>query len=194
MNPMTLPVRPATADAAFDRRLDRVMRSVDLHHTLLLGYLRGLTRHRQDAEDLAQELWRYVLLRFKEEQIGCLPLLRHKAYQLFVDHYRTRLRRRETLTDTLTEQAAVVVREQRFSATEEAALQERFWSEYPGLDLTAQQKEVLWLHARYGLTYKEIEARLGIAASTIGDWIAVGRARLGAALEAQQNPQQRKSP
>ncbi|MEO5958786.1 MAG: sigma factor-like helix-turn-helix DNA-binding protein, partial [Opitutaceae bacterium] len=62
-----------------------------------------------------------------------------------------------------------------------------------GLDLTAPQKQVLWLHARYGFTYKEIETRLGIPASTIGDWIALGRERLGAALNVQQSPQQKRS-
>lgn len=185
MNTMTLPSPATNADADFDRRMTRVMQSADLHHTLLLDYLGRLTRQRQDAEDLAQELWRYVLLHFKEDQIGCLPLLRRKAYQLFIDLYRTRQRRRENLTDAMPDLPAPMVRENRFSETEEAALQERFWREFPGVDLTAPQKEVLWLHARYGFTYKEIETRLGVAASTVGDWIALGRVRLGAALDAQ---------
>lgn len=169
------------------------MKSVDLHHTLLLGYLGHLTRHRQDAEDLAQDLWRYVLKHFPEEKIGCLPLLRRKAYQLFVDLYRAKQRKRENLTGEMPDLASTVVRENQFSAAEEAALKERFWREYPGLDLTEPQKEVLWLHARYGFTYKEIETRIGIAASTVGDWIALGRERLGAVLDVQQSPQQKRS-
>lgn len=190
MNTMALPLKAKTADAVFDRRMERVMRSVDLHQTLLLDYLGRLTRHRQDAEDLAQELWRYVLKHFPEDKIECLPLLRRKAYQLFVDFYRANKRRGEILNSETHELAAPAVQENQFSAAEEGALQERFWQQFPGIELTAQQKDVLWLHARYGFTYKEIESRLGIAASTIGDWVILGRQRLDAALKVQQDAQQ----
>ena len=67
----------------------------------------------------------------------------------------------------------------------EASLRARFWSEYPDIDLTALQKEALWLHARYGFTFKEIEQRLGTSSSTIGDWIALGRKKLSEAINNQ---------
>lgn len=182
--------RDAAAEALFERRMALVMEAVDLHHTHLVDYLWRLTRQRQDAEDLTQNLWRYVLLHFPEGKITCLSLLRRKAYQLFVDHYRAAVRRREVLTDEVPDIPLTAPREAAYSETAEKELQGRFWSEFEGIELSAQQKEVLWLHARYGFTYQEIEARLGIASSTVGDWVHLGRQRLAAYLDVQQTPQQ----
>lgn len=174
--------KDATAEAAFERRLAAVSQSVDDYHTYLMEYLHRLTRQYQDAENLLQDLWRHVLLNFDEAHICSLPLLRRKAYQLFVDHYRRNVRRGEVLSDEVPE---VPVQQDSFAACtpeEEEAVKHRFWSEYPDIDLTAQQKDVLWLSARYGFTYKEIEARTGIASSTVGDWIAIARAKLTEAM------------
>lgn len=182
----------AAAEALFERRMALVMEAVDLHHGHLVDYLWRLTRQKQDAEDLTQNLWRYVLLHFPEAKILCLSLLRKKAYQLFVDHYRAAVRRREVLTDEVPEVPLTVRREGAYSETAEKELQAKFWSEFEGIELSAAQKEVLWLHARYGLTYQEIEARLGIASSTIGDWVNLGRQRLAAYLDVQQTPQQKR--
>lgn len=171
-----------TAEAVFERRVAAVSRSVDDYHTYLLEYLHGLTRQWQDAENLLQDLWRHVLLNFDEAHITSLPLLRRKAYQLFVDHYRRQVRRGEILSDDLPE---VPVQQNAFVAfteDDEAALKCRFWSEYPDIELTTQQKDVLWLNARYGFTYKEIEAKTGIASSTVGDWIAIARTKLTEAM------------
>lgn len=174
-----------TADAVFERRLAAVTQAVDSYHTYLLDYLHRLTRQWQDAENLLQDLWRTVLMNFDEDKIGVLPLLRRKAHQLFIDHYRKLKRRGEVLADEIPE---TPVQGYGFSAITdegEEALKARFWSEYPGIELTAQQKETLWLHARYGFTYKEIEERTGIAASTVGDWIVLGRKKLSEILNAE---------
>ena len=88
-----------TAEAVFERRVAAVSQSVDDFHTYLLKYLFSLTRQWQDAENLLQDLWRYVLLHFDEDKIHALPLLRRKAYHLFLDHYRRQVRRGEVLTD-----------------------------------------------------------------------------------------------
>lgn len=169
-------------DDAFERRLAAVTRAVEDYHSYLLDYLHRLTRQYQDAENLLQDLWRHVLLNFDEEKIHALPLLRRKAYQLFVDHYRRQVRRGEVLAEELPEVPVAATSFTDESEAGEKALQEKFWSEYPTVALTGPQKEVLWLHARYGLTYKEIEARLGIASSTVGDWIILGRKQLAAAI------------
>lgn len=183
MSPPTTHEPPdKAAEAAFERRVAAVSLSVDDYHTYLMEYLHRLTRQWQDAENLLQDLWRHVLLNFDEAHIRSLPLLRRKAYQLFVDHYRRNVRRGEILSDEVPE---VPVQPDSFTAStpeEEEAMKNRFWSEYPGIDLTAQQKDVLWLSARYGYTYKEIEARTGIASSTVGDWIAIARAKLTEAM------------
>jgi len=162
-------------ELAYERRVAAVKGSIDQYHTYLRNYLYGMTRQWQDAENLLQDLWKYVLLRFEEDQIGSLPLLRRKAYQLFIDHYRRIVRRGEALSDAVPEQMTKPMAGEAYSESEESALKEKFWSEYPGIDLNEKQKDVLWLHARYGYTYKEIEARTGVAGSTACDWIAHGR-------------------
>jgi RNA polymerase sigma factor (sigma-70 family) len=189
----TLEPNDTAAEAAFARRRARVMEAVDLNHTVIVDYLRRLTRNSHDAEDIVQDLWAYVVVHFREEQIGNLSLLRRKAYQLFVDRYRAALRRRETITADLPEIALAAPRENHFSAVGEAELREKFWREFPGIDLTEPQKEALWQHARYGFTIAEVAARTGVAPSTVGDWIQLGRTRLGAYLAAQQNPQQKET-
>ncbi|PTX94749.1 hypothetical protein DB346_22315 [Verrucomicrobia bacterium LW23] len=157
------------------------------YHAYLQDYLYRLTRQWQDAENLLQDLWSHVLLHFDEDKIHCLPLLRRKAYQLFIDHYRRQIRRAEVTTDELPE---IPVQPSRFAASteaEESALMKRFWAEYPGVELTGQQKEAIWLHARHGFTYKEIEERTGIPSSTVGDWIALARRKLADAINKEYN-------
>jgi len=74
--------------------------SVDTYHTYLRDYLFGLCGQWQDAENLLQDLWQYVLLHFEDDQIDSVNLLRRKAYQLFIDHYRRQIRRGESLSET----------------------------------------------------------------------------------------------
>jgi len=168
-------VTEESKELAYERRVVAVKESIDQYHSYLRHYLFNMTRQWQDAENLLQDLWKYVLLRFDEDQIGSLPLLRRKAYQLFIDHYRRIVRRGEALSDTPPEQMTKPMMTEAYSESEESALKEKFWSEYPGIALDEKQKEVLWLHARYGYTYKEIEEKTGIAGSTACDWIAHGR-------------------
>lgn len=177
----------STGDAVFQQRLDKVMASVDLNHTHLLDYLYRMTRQWQDAEDILQELWRYVLLHFPEDKIESLSLLRRKAYQLFIDHYRAAKRRPEIFTDEVPDLPVTSSGETSFSTEAEAEMKTRFWREFHGIELSDAQKDVLWLHARYGQTYQEIARQLGVPASTVGDWIALGRERLADYLNKQQN-------
>jgi DNA-directed RNA polymerase specialized sigma24 family protein len=174
--------KDATAEAAFERRMAAVSQAVDNYHRYLLDYLFRLTRQWQDAENLLQDLWRHVLLNFDEDKIHALPLLRRKAYQLFIDHYRRQVRRGEVLSEDMPEIPAQQHNAASFSDAGEAALREKFWAEYPGIELTEAQKEALWLHARYGFTFKEIEGQTGTPASTVGDWIALGRKKLAEAI------------
>ena len=167
--------KPRAAEAEFDRRMELVMTSVDLHHLHLRDYLFQLTHQFQDAEDLVQELWKYVLHNFPEDKIGSLSLLRVKAKQLCLDRWRAAKRRPQIATDEIPEVVESVSRELAFSDAEEGRLKERFWQEFYGIQLSEPQKEVLWLHARYGFTYQEIEQQTGVPSSTVGDWIAKGR-------------------
>jgi len=176
----------AASEADFERRLEKVMSAVDLHHTHLQDYLYRLTGQWQDAQDILQRVWIVVLHRFDLENIDSLPLLRRKAYQLFVDHYRAARRRPEMLTAELPELPTNAGHETSFSAESEAVLKTRFFDDFPGLGLSDAQKAVLWEHGRYGKTYQEIERELGVPASTVCDWIALGRERLAEHLNHNQ--------
>ncbi len=135
---------------------------------------------------MLQDLWKHVLLHFDEDKIGALPLLRRKAYQLFIDHYRRQIRRGEILSDEMPDIAAPPAHFAAFTEDEEKGLRKRFWAEYPRIDLTEAQKEALWLHARYGFTCKEIGQRLNAPSSTVGDWIALGRKKLAEIINNEQ--------
>lgn len=174
-------------EAVFNARLEKVMVAVDLHHCILHDYLYRLTRHWQDAEDILQDLWRYVLLHFPEDKIDSLSLLRRKAYQLFVDHYRAAKRRPELVEGELPEMPTTGQLQPAVTDAGEAQMKSRFWGEFHGIELTDQQKDVLWLHGRYGQTYQEIAQATGIAPSTVGDWITLGRERLADYLNQQTN-------
>lgn len=165
----------AAAEEKFSHRVELVMASVDLHHTCLLNYLRSLAGH-HDAEDILQELWKFVVVHFAEDKIDCLPLLRRKAYQLFVDHYR-----RSVARGNVMEQASLLpppeIQTYAYDDADEPRLQAKFWQEFP-CDLTDEQKNVLWHYSRYGLTFQEIENKLGVRASTACDWVKLGRQKL----------------
>lgn len=174
----------ASADPKFEHRLGLVSQAIDLHHTHLTDYLRGLTRNYHDAQDIAQELWRHVLLHFPEEKISQFGIIRHKAYQLFVDHHRRRRNRQNVPFDAVTEPATPAHARETIGTEEEEALRLRFWSEFPGIDLSDRQKECLWRYARYGYTIHEIAADLSIPKSTVADWIALSRRKIKEQLEA----------
>ena len=169
----------SNADELFDRRKELVMGSVDLYHGYLIKYLKSFAPH-DCVEDVVQELWKYVLLKFPLEKIQDVGLLRKKAYQLFIDQYR----KSKVLSEAKTMIMLEPTRENGeavFSASSEAKLQERFWLEYD-VGLTDLQKEVVWHHARYGMTFEEIEQALGIKASTACDWMKLARKKIAAVI------------
>lgn len=154
-----------------------------MHHRSIVGYLRNKTGNQHDAEDIAQKLWAYVMVYFPEERIDDFILLRQKAKNLFLDHYRKVKRTPEVTTENVPEYATQRISQEAYTTEEERRLEAKFFERFPDLPLSEQQKEALWLHARYGYTYKEIEGMLSIASSTIGDWIALGRKQIQERLE-----------
>lgn len=95
------------------------------------------------------------------------------------------MRRGEVLPEDMPDVPAQRTDFSAFTEEEENALQKKFWSEYPGIDLTEPQKQALWLHARYGFTHKEVGQKLNIPPSTVGDWIILARKKLTETLNAQ---------
>lgn len=89
--------------ASFEERVELVTESVDLYHRHLLRYVYSMTNQWQDAENIVQELWKFVMVYFKDEHIKHLPRLRLKAKHLFIDHYREKQRKPAIPTDQLPE-------------------------------------------------------------------------------------------
>ena len=116
------------------------------------------------------------MVHFAEDKIDCLPLLRRKAYQLFVDHYRRSVARGKC-DGTGEPVAAAGDADYVYDDADEPRLQAKFWQEFP-CDLTDEQKNVLWHYSRYGMTFQEIENKLGVKASTACDWVKLGREKL----------------
>jgi DNA-directed RNA polymerase specialized sigma24 family protein len=174
-NQVSEPVRQSTAEEKFSRRMELVVESIDLHHTCLLNYLRSMAGH-HNAEDILQELWKFVVVHFPEDKIDCLPLLRRKAYQLFVDDYRKNVSRGNVM-EKARHEIADDEPKYVYDEADEGRLQEKFWREFP-VELTHEQKMVIWHHARYGLTFSEIETELGVKASTAHDWVKLARKQL----------------
>lgn len=175
--------KQAASDVAFERRMELVMQAFDQYQMGLLYYLNSLTRNVHDAEDLLQSLWRHVLLYFPEKDILNIAFLRRKAYQLFVDVYRRRQSRAETLVENYDEFELEAGHQEPCSEAEELALQQKFWSEFPGIGLSDFQRQCLWLHARHELSYSVIARKLGVGKSTVGDAVTKARSALKSYLE-----------
>jgi len=169
-------------EAVIERRAQLVSEAAEEHHVSLLHYVHGMTRQWQDAENIVQELWRYVLVYFPEHNIKRRGTLFDKARKLVIDHYRASQRKPAMGADELDEHHMDKQSRDVTGEAEEMRLKENFFAEYPNLELSDDQKHVLWLHARYGYTYREIHSMTGQSVSTVGDWIALGRKRLAAAI------------
>lgn len=161
-----------------DRRAQLLTEAAREFTPSLLHYVHGMTGQWQDAENIVQELWRYVLIYFPEHNIKCKGVLFDKARRLVIDHYRSSQRKPVMRAEELDDHHMAKMSREAFSSAEEERLKESFFAEYPGIKLSDKQKLVLWLHARYGFTYQEISQMAGLSVSTIGDWIAVARDRI----------------
>ena len=164
--------------ASFEERVELVTESVELYHKYLLHFVFSMTNQWQDAENIVQELWKIVMVYFKDEHIKHLPRLRLKAKHLFIDHYREKQHKPAIPTDQLPERRSTKTVPEAYTDAEELRLKAVFFEQYPGIELSDAQKEAIWLHGRYGFTHMEIAEKTGTSASTIGDWIKLGRKRI----------------
>lgn len=163
----------------FERRHVLVMNAIEKHHTYLTAYMSGLCKNHHTAEDLMQELWIYVLNSFQEDLISCLPILRRKAWQIFCDYYRKQKRKKVIVMEHLPEVPITNAHEaEPVTQEEEQALEKFFWEEFPNIELSEKQKQVLWLYARYKHSYRVIKDMTGVPTSTIGDWIEFARTKI----------------
>jgi len=160
------------------RRTELLTRAAHSHHTALVRYVYGMTMHMQDAENIVQDLWRHAFIYFPDFKISEPGFLFDKARKLVIDHFRAASRKPVIGAEELTEKYVAKQSRDAYTRAEELSLKASFFEQFPGLELKESQRNVLWLHARYGFTYKEISEQTGISVSTIGDWIALGRKKI----------------
>ena len=114
---------------------------MDVHGGTLDGYLLGLTKNPQDAADLSQQLWICVFEKFDH-----FPLLYTTAKNLFIDEWRKKKTR--SFVVAMEEQPEFLMRPavaENATPEEEQALWNRFWENFPGVNLSNEQKSVFWL-------------------------------------------------
>ncbi|WP_269537045.1 RNA polymerase sigma factor [Cerasicoccus fimbriatus] len=154
----------------------------------ILWYLEDCCGDYQEAENLFQQLWVSVYKTFPPEKYDHLPMVRHRAYQLYVDHVRARNTRSFVgYTDELPEPDPVSFFPEPANQREEDALKQRFWELFPGLELEERHKQAFWLFHRYGYTVAEVAEKLASAPSTVHDWIKQVREHCGEYLAMEDN-------
>lgn len=171
----------ATAPAAQSHDAESALRSaMDRFGSYLLWYLQDCCGDRHEAENIFQQLWLHVYQKFPVEKYEHLPLLRRKAYQLYVDHVRSRsVRGFVSYTETLPEPEPASFYAEPATDAEEAQFKERFWETFSELDLPEIQREAFWLHCRHGYAIAEVAQKLNAATSTVHDWVKTVKARCG---------------
>lgn len=165
--------------ATFDERSEMVSQSVDQHHNMLVAYAYGFCKNWDDAQDITQRVWQYVVVHFPEGQIGNPVLLRRKCKQTFIDFYRARKRKATITLEDAPEPVTFQTSQEAYTDAEEKELKRKFFDDgFPGIDLDDKHKDVLILHARYSFTYREIEEKTDIPASTVCDMVKRARKTL----------------
>lgn len=146
--------------------------AIDRFGGFILWYFEDLCRDRHEAENLSQQLWLAVFDKFAVHQYTHLPLLKRKAYQIFIDYIRKRnVRSFVGFSDELPESPVQYGAGESLDPDAEARVQARFWEHFPDMQADERQKEAFWLKHRYGFTIKEVSEKLGVPHSTIHDWI-----------------------
>lgn len=165
-----------TRERAFDDAFAR-------HGEAVVRYLR---KHCDDfalVQDLAQQLWCYVWTKFSVDSFRNFGLLKRKAYGLLIDELRKRNVRSFAEPMASHPEVHTLVAERTFTATDEALLEERFWEEFPDVDLTADQKRAFVLYKLHEYTLAEVAQMMGKPLSTVADWMEIVRRECVAAYK-----------
>lgn len=152
--------------------------AIDNWGARIINYLASLCQDRTLAEDLSQKLWIYVYRTFNPWDYGHIGFLERKAHQLWIDTIRHQNRKKRPpleFVDDLPVREVPSKCPEPQTADEEERLFDHFWEQFRGVNLTRQQKEIFWLHERYGFTMKEVAQKLGIAKSTTHDHLKLAK-------------------
>lgn len=161
------------SDQMLHNRVKALEASIDKYGAYIRNFYRSLTKDFHLADDLFQDFWLHVYTKFKIEDFDKVNFLRRKAFHLFVDKmkYQTTSKYRST-QEQFPDVEEPIAGEDSDSEEHEKRYQERFWEQFPGIDVTPQQREAFWLRHRQGFTIVEISGRLKVPVSTIHGWIS----------------------
>lgn len=176
-----------------ERRKMALVESITENGDRLMGFIASIIQNRQDAEEVYQDLWIRVFQEWEIDVIGETNLLIWQARFMAYDRYRQIARRPvNVIFDDILNTLGKAVPQDAYTREEEIAMKEKLWSEFPGIELDDEIKEILWLHARYNFTYKEIGKMFGHASSTIGDKVKKARRVLNDFINEEENQIQAK--
>lgn len=107
------------------------------------------------VDDVAQLFWVHVYKKFPLDQFGEIGILKNKARQIFIDETRKQKVRgfvsyAEDPYESIDKEALRAQREE----SNEPLFYEQFWEQFQTLNFTEAQKQIFWLHHRYGYTMK----------------------------------------
>ena len=146
--------------------------------SFIFWYLNQMSSDHAFVDDVAQLLWVHVYEKFPLEKFSEIGILKNKARQIFIDETRKRKVRGfvsyvEDPYDSIDKETLRAQRDE----PDEPRFYEQFWERFQTLDFTETEKQIFWLHHRYGYTMKEISEQLQIASSTAHDSLKLVKAR-----------------
>lgn len=156
----------------------KILKARDEHEEKLINFARGLAKDSSiQAEDVVQLVWLNLLNKPKGEDYLSKACLFKNAKWRFGD-----LQRKEKnyveYEDGKFEYAVPAFSQPQdeldlFGAeSDEDRLKQKFWETYASIDLTDQQKTIVWMKARDGYTFKEIQEITGVRRSTASGWMS----------------------
>jgi DNA-directed RNA polymerase specialized sigma24 family protein len=149
-----------------------IEQAANAYGTILFNYIKYFINDYHLAQDLLQTLWVSVLKDFGSDQILQVALLRHKAQQLIIDHFRHKVPGLEIRMDSMPEPVSSQgLFLEPVTAAGELQLWKSFWGTFNCVQLTDIEKDAFWLKVRYGYTITELSEHFKLPRSTVCDWI-----------------------
>lgn len=155
-------------------RVTALETAVDTYGRFILKYFVSLTKDHHLSEDLSQDFWIFVFVNFPIDKFQHAGYLKRKAFHLYVDRMRHLASTKHSYLSRGVEVDKIAVTPKTpepATPAEEKAYRASFWSNFPLIDATEEQKDCYWLSARHGYTIEDISQHLRLPVSTVHRWI-----------------------
>jgi len=126
------------------------------------------------AEDVVQAVWECLIGASNKRDYYTMSFLKTNAMRRHLDLLRKEARYVDTeiAKPSAADPAFTIHHDPKFHGEEDedAKAQSAFWDKYFNIDLTDEQKEVVWLKGMHGYTFSKIEELIGVSSSTGHGW------------------------